>query len=266
MTGFSLPGDALSGATSTSTAATPSLGGVFSGPAGALGGTGALLGGAAVGAGQIGGIKKMIEGENPSVLQHAALFPLTGGLSLAYKPLKDAFGSGKSKAQKGRDSIRDGLFDLGIYSQKDPDGYLATPEGEISLKEIGVLPDQSFSVASDSGEIDPEVASLIGFTNPLAEILVEKFGGDRERARDFAGEFANAAAETTNPQETIRSWYEKAGIGRDEAYGKILDMYENDRIDLDQTEAYLAGIDSFFGIENPNAGRGGKEEFPLRYK
>jgi hypothetical protein len=113
--------------------------------------------------------------------------------------------------------------------------------------------------------VDPELSRLIGFTNPLAEILVERFGGDRARASDFAGEFANAAKASQDPEATIRSWYEKAGVDRDTAYNKIIDMYEEDRLDLDTTEAYLAGIDKFFGVENPNEGQGGAEEFPLRF-
>ncbi len=248
----------------TTTSSGAGLSSLLAGPVGTAGG---VLGGAAIGAGQLGGISKLAQGENPSLAQHAALFPLTGGFSLLAKPLTDAFGSGKSGSQRERDSVREGLLELGIYSKKDPDGFISLPEGEISLKELGVLPDQSFSVTDvEGGNIAPEVSRLIGFTNPLAEILVAKFGANPERAKDFAGEFANAAAASDNPEETIRSWYEKAGIDRDEAYGKILDMYEDDRLDLDTTEAYLAGIDSFFGIENPNQGQGGEEEFPLRFK
>ena len=96
---------------------------------------------------------------------------------------------------------------------------------------------------------------------PLANILT---GGDEKLANDFTGYFLNAVISSGAVPSNVRKLYSDAGLDREQAYTQVLQLYENDELDLDSTEAMLASIDSTFGVVNPNQGVGGQEEFGLR--
>lgn len=174
---------------------------------GAAAGYAGIPAGAFVGYQQFKGAKDILKGKNPSLLEHAALFPLTGGLSLAAKPISKMFGSSKDADQLNRDAVRQSLLDNGII---DENYGLTTKDGRTT--NIGL------DGSTKAYNIDfnrPNAAQAAAWLDPLSAMIT---GGDEKLRSDFTGYLVNAAY-ADDPRvlrNNISDLYQRLGVTPDQ--------------------------------------------------
>lgn len=159
----------------------------------------------------------------------------TGGLSEAYRGLRDAFGSGKGKDQQARDSARANGFGF-LYS--DPEREQINLGGGRTIAETAINPNNPN--ASFNVDFDREgMGAYVGALNPLAEIAS---GGDDKLRGDFAGIMANAVASGGNPGDTIKNFYANAGYDKNTASQALTELKNQGKITEEEYRAYLYGL------------------------
>jgi hypothetical protein len=239
---------------------------------------GALLPAAGIGAGaylgyqSLKGLGNVADGKDMDMQQQAALGLPTMGLSFAYNPLKKLMGGGKSEAQMSRDSLRQVGQDMGVIGQDynvnlaGGGQYNVGMDGNAMLQNQGTEnllnpQDANVQARAQGGEryayeTDPtrkDTGDLIGLMDPLAEIWAQKASGGnaetQDRLRAQGAGYGVNAAQAGGGADSIKGFYEAAGLDRDKAYGMILQMGKDGVIDDGRRDSYLASIDRLYGVK-----------------
>jgi hypothetical protein len=199
---------------------------------------------------------------------------LPGGVnSLAQGAAGAFFGSGKDQDQKMRDMVRGNLEKSGFFNsdpQLNDDDVFTFSDGSTfdfskdnGHKLDNFSPDGEFGAERNYYDVDwsnPGAGGVVGLIDPLVYTMMP--GEDMEKLRSqYAGYFVNAAQGGTNPEQRVRELYDKAGLDRNSAAEAVWKMYNDGQLTQEQRNAQLASVDRLYGIENPNAGKGGAEEF-----
>lgn len=170
------------------------------------------------------GAEKLVNGgsnSDLSLLEHAALMPITGGLHLAVPSVRDTLGglfsSGKPEDQKIRDDFREDLKDAKVIDSK----YhlkLATGgtfdiglDGGAKLQNAGINIDGKKERAySDVDFSNPIAGQVVGMTNALSAVLF----GDK-KSKKMVGHLTNAVTSSDDPQSLEAARLNTKGIALD---------------------------------------------------
>lgn len=204
--------------------------------------------GAATGYQQFQGVKNALKGEDMSVMEEAALALPTFGASFLVDPVKDFFGSGKSKEQKGRDSVRGDIRSQSNIYNKDQEYMIDVGGGN------------AFDTRANGGKsynIDwnqEGVGDVVGAIDPIVAALSS--GKDKGSKSGVVGELTNAVVKGgSNKQDAINQIYASTGKSHSDLYQAILARWQAGEISAGERDAYLAALDKQFGIANPNDNR-----------
>lgn len=241
------------------------LGGLSAAPGtSALGSTtlGAFLPAAGIAAGaytgmeSIKGIKNAIDGKDLSLTEQAALALPTFGASFLYNPVKDFFGSGKDKDQRGRDESRNWFREnTGIY------GGETGSEGESLINIANGTWDTRSHPDDASYNIDWTAPDhdAIGQLDALTLALMgggARNQGGRDRVAEMTGEFYNAATRGGGDVgANLGTIWQNSGLGWGDAKERIRQQWAAGQIDAGQRDASFAAIDKQFGVANPTGAR-----------
>lgn len=164
------------------------------------------------------------------------------------------FGSGKSKEQRMRDSMRSHFQDTGLF---DEDWNLQLADG--TLYDMGRDGGKKLQGGSFAGRESGErfthdvdwskdyAGDLVGNIQPVLNLM---FG---DAGNQFVGHFVNAATSNADnleeAQANARHIFGNMGLDRDTIYQGVQERFKDDP----NRDAYLAGTDNLYGIENPDA-------------
>lgn len=227
----------------------------------------AVVAGAAVGAAQITGAAKVAQGQDPSLLEKGALFPIDGGASF----VAGAFGAGgKSKEQQGRDSVRklgtqSGLFNKDDWTVTLSDGSAADigTDGHGGKHEFR-FGDKAIGEKRSLNSYDVDYTNDLDFTsNMMTNALVRMMSGGKGVSIDqVAGQLGNAAlgkagfgADMTEEnfnyvRDNVRGFFFKQGIQtKEDAYALSNQMLAEGRIAEMDAVAMQQGINMVFDEE-----------------
>lgn len=185
-------------------------------------GIGGIAAGGYTGYQQIKGGSNLIQGKPVSNIQHAALYPITGGFDtiVAKTGLSKVLGLGgkKDKDQQNRDQDR------------------------ATLKAGGVLDDQYNLTLSDGSKVnlgldgsvknynvdfnEKGIGDVVALVNPFAYLVT---GGDVKRASDLAGQLTNAFKGSKDPLAETKALFEKAGLFKEDALSRIDQLKVDDQ-------------------------------------
>ena len=180
---------------------------------------------------QAKGLADAFKGGDLSAQSQAALALPTFGASLAYNPVKNAFGGGVSQDSKDRSAARDTMSSMGM------DGA--------QYKGADYNVDMS----------NPNSAEVISALNPLGEIVAYRASGggkDKEqqaRIREqTTGYMVNDAMTPggTGDSSNLRKFYESAGIDKGAATQLVNQMLAGGVIDQATAATYLNSINNLF--------------------
>lgn len=210
--------------------------------------------GAATGARQMSGAINLAQGKKPSAIEHAALFPITGGLDVVARPFLGGMEAGKEARRDNLGTFMQNTGDLvnrSDYTVALPDGRRISIGGDTFRDEngnpiVGKTPDDK---AYNLDWNDPRVSEAVALVDPL---VVGGIGYDAKNREQMVAKLVNIALLTDDPSTTIRSFYDNAGIDRDTIYNRISTTIPKGG----ERNAMLATIDRIFGVQ-PNAGGGG---------
>lgn len=164
---------------------------------------------------------------------------LAGGAGGAmWGTMASLLGGGKGKDQRGRDQFRKEMKDRGMLS----DGY------NLNLADGGKY-DIGLDGSHKNYNVDfsrEGIGDVVGSVNPLAYIIAN---GDKKKATDLAGYYANAASSSGNANDNALKFYKDAGIDRNQAWERIDQMVQEGKIDAGTGDAFKAGIDKAHGVK-----------------
>lgn len=257
-TGAGLTGAASTVGTGALGAGTGTAGAGVSGGAAA---TGSMLGPAAgfvagglTGYGQLKGASNILQDKKPSWLEHAAMFPITGGLDVLARPF---LGGGKHKDQRMRDSYRGGIkenapgfFDEGknTVSLSSGASFDWGKDGRNMLQNAGSNIDgNSQRHQYDVDFSRPDSADLTAYLDPLGAIMGR---GNAKGTSDMTGYLVNTAQNKGDAISNAKELYQRAGVD----YGSARDLVSQLDADQARKDAYYNSLDRLFG-QNAYAGK-----------
>lgn len=207
----------LVSATATPTAAAAP--GMFA-PGGAALQAAGVAAGAYTGYQQFKGAENALKGKDLDFQQQAALALPTFGLSFAANPINKFFGSTKGDAQQKRDALREQWKAQGLIDEQYNIYNVDGSPFNVGLDGGGKIngDQRPYDVNLD----DPTAVSLI----PMADVLAALTGaaGDKKLTSHGAGYIVNAAMASGDPMQNLMSYFQKAGLDHDKAYGMIHEM------------------------------------------
>jgi hypothetical protein len=155
------------------------------------------------------------------------------------------FGSGKSKDQKARDQVREGLLQAGVIDAKysltlaNGEKFDIGKDGGAKLKNTDGTERRMYEVDMTN----PLTAQAIGFANPLAQLVS---GGDKKLATAFAGYFANAAISNASSPEDVRqnmlAIFSKFKASPEQTLGALQQLGNAGKITAKEYAAYANGM------------------------
>lgn len=194
-----------------------------------------IVAGAYTGVQQARGLNSLAHGDNPSAIQHAALFPITGGFDNLVGPVKRFFGSGKGPDQQARDQVRKTLQEKGVI---DENFQIENPDGsKFNIGKDGK--NQAYNVDLTK----KDAGAVVGLLNP-AGFLVSN--GNKKLNSDFTGYFANAALSSDDKLQAVRNIYQKLGITKDSAIAKINAAQVQGTLSKEEAAAYINSTNIVF--------------------
>jgi hypothetical protein len=207
---------------------------------------------AATGYNTVTGVGNAIKGNKLSTQEQLALALPTFGLSFAFNPLVDLFGSGKGKQQVGRDSFRDLLVKQGIAQR--PEG---TDETFINLFGGG-----QFDAGKDGGdrltnpdgtsrryfEVDmtaPGIGDAINALNPLGLILAQQSGTEQAAATGYlVNSVMSGGGDAGQIKNRILDIYQKSGFTPDQIDSGLQQLAQVGKISDSDLKIYQNAINS----------------------
>lgn len=232
------------GATAIGSAPLATGSGLTGGAFGSALGMAGIPAGAYTGYQQFRGAENILKDKKPSMLQHAALFPLTGGFDVLARPF---LGNGKDKYQRGRDKARGGMREGGrlddAYTRTLSSG--ATHDFGKDGKHMLTNSDGSQRHFYDVDFSRADSGQLTAMLDPLG--LAE--GGNRKTGSDMTGNFVNLAQNAGNSLENVRELYS------DYDYNTLRELIDQSSIEQADKDAMFNTIDDVYGV-NAYAGKG----------
>lgn len=193
-----------------------------------------------VGGLQLSGLNNFISGDSLSGIEHAALFPLTGGLSIFAEPVRGLFSSGKDGEQRKRDRLRSALQRSRVL---DKDFNISFSDGtKFNLGAENFDGGRTFEIADHS---DPLNAKLIGMIDPFAAIYT---GGDDQARRQLTAKLVNATRKSKNALRSAREIPQMLGItDYGQAISAIAELGRSGKILPRQRKAFISSLNQAFG-------------------
>lgn len=201
-----------------------------------------------------------------------SIFPGIGsGVERIASALGLGFKSGKDPEQKERDAVRSYMQDRGLIndSYQTSSGYDVGRELDDGGRQIFDFFEKDANTGQATNKFLPgfdpvQTGNAIGTGNLIAAALL---GGSpyndagKKTFNHAAGLISGNYLNGGNAQQDLATLgYEGQG-GRDKLYSQVL----NAGYDPQTRNALLAEIDKQFGVVNPNAGKGGTQEFGAAY-
>jgi hypothetical protein len=213
-----------------------------------------VVGGAATGYGQLKGAQNLIQDSTPKMpaWQHAAMFPLTGGLDTIAAKLGLDWGHSKNYyAAKDRSKLLQSML-----GENQTALEFDSPNGPISItpKQFAKDPTTYNYFTPEelkSGAMSDGQKRDIGIGQALGWYSSNKSGKNKQFT-DMTGLYANLSKKGVSPQSLTEAY----GLDHDKLYGAVHLAQQKGEISQEFGDALKNGLDESFGV---GAYAGGKK-------